>query len=348
MKIALLGTILFLSIGTSLHAYNYGTFEGNTKGCDEGDAKACNDLAGMYLSGDSKYHVKEDKIKAKEFYDKSIKLYQRYCNEGNGKACFDLGDKYNGMRWGIDQDYKTMMQHYTKACEYGNSFACNELGVAYKRGKGVIKNEDMSKMYYDKALVLYEQECENNIAESCDRLSMIYRAEMYGTNDSARGLALHKKTFNLYKELCNRNDAEGCWQVAKSYHIGANAAIKVDWIKAKAYYKKSCDLGESSACWKEKEIDPKEQIKYEKKMELAAIDLQYRLKKKEEEDKWQARAERQRKEYFDSNLTNAKKEELLKKMESENIVWRKESNKRLEKARIIFEQKQKEIEALLK
>ena len=347
MKHALLAIIIIIGAYVNLNAYNYGTLEGNTKGCEEGDAKACNDLAGMYLSGNSTYHVREDKTKAEEFYDKSVSLYKKYCDEGDAKACFDLGDKYNGMRWGIDQDYVTMMQYYTKSCEYGYSFACNQLGAAYKRGKGVKKDAEQSKMYYDKALVLYEKECENNMAESCDRLSMIYRAEMYGTNDSARGLALHKKAFNLYKELCNRNDAEGCWQVAKSYHIGANAAIKVDWIKAKAYYKKSCDLGESSACWKEKEINPKEQIKYEKKMEFAAIDLQYRLTKKEEEEKWQARAERQRKEYFDSNLTSSGKEELLKKMESENIVWRQESNKRLEKAKKILEEKQKEIEHFL-
>ncbi len=348
MKQPLLLIVILLGVYVNLNAYNYGTLEGNTKGCEEGNAKACNDLAGMYLSGESKYNLREDKTKAKELYDKSINLYKKYCAEGDAKACFDLGDKYNGMRWGIDQNYTMMMKYYTKSCELEYSFACNELGAAYKRGNGVNKDKDMSKMYYDKALVLYENECENNIAESCDRLGMIYRANMYGTNDSTRGFALEEKAFNLYKELCDRNDAEGCWQVAKAYDIGARAAVKVDWTKAKAYYKKSCDLGESSACWREKEIDPKEQIKYEKKIEFAAIDLQYRLKKKEEEDKWNARIQRQRKECFDSNLTNAEKEELLKKMESENIVWKKESQERLEKAKMIFEQKQKEIEAFLK
>lgn len=82
-------------------------------------------------------------------------------------------------------------------------------------------------------------------------------------------------------------------------------------------------------------------------MELAAIDLEYRLKKKEEEDKWNARIQRQRKEYFDSNLTSAGKEELLKKMESENSLWREESKKRPEKEERVFEAKKKEIEAFL-
>ena len=347
MKRKLISVIIFLSIGLTLHAYNYGTLEGNIKGCEEGNAKACNDLAGMYLSGRSKYNLREDKTKAQAFYDRSISLYKKYCDEGNAKACFDLGNKYNGMRWGIDQNYTMMMKYYAKSCALEYSFACNELGAAYKRGNGVHRDKDKSKMYYDKAVMLYEKECENNVAESCDRLAMIYRAEMYGTNDSARGVALEKKAFDLYQELCDHDDAEGCWQVATSYYIGAQVAIKVDWTKAKAYYKKSCELGESSACSKEKEIDPKEQVKYEKKMEFAAIDLEYRLKKKEEEDKWNARIQRQRKAYFDSNLTSAGKEELLKKMESENSLWREESKKRLEKAKKVFEAKKKEIEPWL-
>ena len=55
-------TIMLLSLNISLNAYNYGTLEDNMKGCDEGSAKACNDLAGMYLTGESKYKLKKDEV----------------------------------------------------------------------------------------------------------------------------------------------------------------------------------------------------------------------------------------------------------------------------------------------
>jgi hypothetical protein len=256
MKHALLAIIIFIGTYVNLNAYNYGTLEGNTKGCEEGDAKACNDLAGMYLSGNSTYQVREDKTKAKAFYDKSVSLYKKYCDEGDAKACFDLGDKYNGMRWGIDQDYVTMIQYYTKSCEYGYGFACNELGAAYKRGKGVKKDPGQSKMYYDKALVLYEKECESDMAKSCKNLGMIYLLEMYGTKDvDNKSTKLFQKAFELYQADCNKDDAEGCYQIA-SYYLRGNPTLKIakDEILAKEFYDKSCKLGESSACYRARDI----------------------------------------------------------------------------------------------
>lgn len=348
MKQRLLAIVIILNICANLNAYNYGTLEGNIKGCEEGHAKACNDLAGMYLTGDTAYyHVKSDKKKAKEFYDKSMQLYQKYCDEGNAKACFELGDKYNGMRWGIEQNLTMMMKYYTMSCELDYGFACNELGAAYKRGTGVNKDSAKSKMYYDKAILLYEKDCKNNIAASCDRLATIFSLQMYGTNDQKKGLALQKKTFRLYMDLCEQNNAEGCYQVATSYYH-ASRTVELDWSQAKYYYQKSCKLGESSACNEAKEIDPNEQIKYEKKMELAQLNFQYFAKRKEEEDKWNARRTQQQEELLDSNLTRVEQEKLLKKMESENILWKEESDKRLEEAKMILDQKQKEIEAFLK
>lgn len=256
MKKILLATIFLLCIEINLNAYNYGTLDGNTKGCEQGNAKACNDLAGMYLLGESKHNLRKDKIKAKELYDKSISLYSKYCDKGDAKACFNLGDKYNGMRWGIDQDYSMMMEYYTKSCEYGYGFACNELGAAYKRGKGVKKDRTKSKMYYDKALVLYEKECNKEMVESCNKLGTIYMFEMYGTKDvDSKSTKYLRKTFNIYEANCNKNDAEGCYQIASSYLRGKPIINVVkDEILAKEFFEKSCRLGESSACHKAKDI----------------------------------------------------------------------------------------------
>lgn len=256
MKHILLAIVILVGAYANLNAYNYGTLEGNKKGCEEGNAKACNDLAGMYLMGKSKYKLRRDEVKAKEFYDRSINLYKTYCDKGDGKACFDLGDKYNGMRWGIDQDYAMTMQYYTKSCEYGYGSACNELGAAYKRGKGVKKDPEQSKMYYNKALALYEKECNSGMAKSCKNLGMIYSFEMYDTkNVDSTSTKLFQKTFELYDADCNKDDAEGCYQIA-SYYLRGNPTLNIakDEILAKEFYDKSCKLGESSACNRARDI----------------------------------------------------------------------------------------------
>jgi len=256
MKIIFLLMILLFSIGVSLNAYNYGTFEGNLKGCENGNAKACNDLAGMYLLGESQYNLKVDKLKAKKLYDKSRNLYKKYCDNGDATACYNFGNNYNGMKWGIDQNYTMMMKYYTKSCEYGNSLACNELGAAYKRGRGVSKDKKKSRNYYDKALVLYENECNNNVARSCANLGMIYLLEMYGTKDDENKSTKYlKKAFDIYETDCNNNNAEGCYQIGVSYLRGKSVInIVKDEILAKEFFDKSCKLGESSACNKAKRI----------------------------------------------------------------------------------------------
>ena len=247
MKRKLLSIILLLSIGVTLNAYNYGTLEGNIKGCEDGDAKSCNDLAGAYLTG--RFKLKDDDIKAQKFYDKSISLYGKYCDEGDAKACFDLGDKYNGMRWGIDQNYTIMMKYYMKSCKNGYGMACNELGAAYKRGKGLKKDKKMSSIYYDKALVLYDIECNKGVGVSCKELKYIYQIGLYAKEDNIKAVEYLNKAFNVFEKECDTNDAEGCYQLASIYFL------KKDYDKTKEIFKKSCKLGVSDACRRAKEID---------------------------------------------------------------------------------------------
>ena len=190
-----------------------------------------------------------------------------------------------------------------------------------------------------------KMECDENIAESCSDLSTIYSAEMYGTNDTKKGLELRKKAFELYEEMCDQKDDEGCYQVASSYYIGRS--VKVDWIKAKEYYKKSCEYGQESACWKGRDINISKQFNYENKLKLMALQIEFGIKEKVEREKWNARGERQIKELNDPNKTRAEKDEYWKKIKLENISWKKESTKRLENEKIIFEEKKREIESQL-
>ena len=166
---------------------------------------------------------------------------------------------------------------------------------------------------------------------------------MYDTHNTKKGFSLQKKTFKLYKEMCAQKDDEGCIQTAYAYHRGRKGVVEIDWKKAKEYYKKSCEYGQESACWRGKEIDVSKQIQYERKKEIGELNTRLMIKKSIEAKKWDDRVKRQMKELNDTNKTKAEKEELLKKMKLENISWKKESKKRLENEKKIIDKKKKEL-----
>lgn len=323
---------LFLSIiglSVSLFAYNYGTYEGNIKGCEEGNAKACNDLAGMYLTGRIQpVKVKEDKEKAKFYYAKSKELYTKYCDEGDGKACYDLAQIYNGMKWNVEQNHTTMLKHYIKSCDNGYGKGCVESGALYKRGYGTKKDMVIANTYYGRAVSLLEKECDNNMAPSCKSLSMIYRLNMYGTNNTEKGEALKKKTFHLYKELCEKKNAEGCFQMALYNEQGI--MIPVNFQKAKEYYFKSCEYGENNACMRERDLDTNKQLEREKAIKIRNLLFKYGMMEEKEQKARTERINNQMKIITDPTKTLDERKALLKKAEAENVIWEKEYEKRIQ------------------
>ena len=338
--------IFLLAIGFSINllAYNGGTYEGNIKGCAEGNARACNDLAGMYLSGRSHpVRVKEDKEKAKLYYGKSIELYSKYCDEGNGEACFNLAEIYNGMKWGIKQDYTMMLKYHTKSCENNYGRGCNEVGAFYKRGQGTKRDKKKSEEYYKKAIILYEEECDGDIVKSCDNLALIYRLGMYGTNNEVRGKELEQKAFRLYSDLCEKKDDEGCLQMA-TYHYTGNM-VSVDWKKAKVYYEKSCKYGQDSACWRGRDINISKQFEHEKKMAIGRLWGKYAAMEEQERKASEDRRERQMEEINDTDKTMAERRALLEKVKVENVLWDKEYEKRIKAIKKALEDEKKVIEA---
>ena len=335
--------LLIIGLSIILLAYNGGTYEGNKKGCAEGNAKACNDLAGMYLGGNYRYKVRDDKEKAKLYYAKSKELYSKYCDDGDGKACFDLSDIYNGMKWKVKQDYTIMLKHLIKSCENNYARGCNEVGAFYKRGHGIKKDKIKSDTYYTKAVALYEEECDGGIALSCTNLSMIYGLEMYGTSNKARGSELEKKAFHLYEDLCEKKDDEGCFQMA-TYHYNGRM-VPVNWGKAKVYYAKSCKYGQDSACWRARDINISKQFEYEKKIAIGGLWGKYASMEQKERKTREDRVARQIEEINDPNKTMAERKALLEKIKVENILWDKEYQQRIKAIKKAHEDEGKAIEA---
>jgi len=240
------------------YAYNYGNYKENLEACNDGNAKRCNDLAGIYLSGDSRDSIDEDKKKAQYYYDMSLELFKKYCNEGNGKSCFDLAEKYNGMRWNINQNLSMMAKYHEKSCELGYAKGCNELGTSYKRGHGVKKDKEKSTKFYQKALIFYDKECSKEVGESCERLGTIYSIGLYTKENKIKAKEYNIKAFEIYREECSNSDAEGCYQLAYAYLTGTG--VNRDYDNAKINFEKSCQLGESSSCHEAKSVDRRKEI----------------------------------------------------------------------------------------
>lgn len=329
-------SIIGLSVG--LFAYNYGTYEGNIKGCEEGNAKACNDLAGMYLTGRIQPdRVKEDEEKAKLYYAKSKELYTKYCDEGDGKACYGLAQIYNGMKWNVDQNHIMMLKNYIKSCDNGYGKGCVESGAFYKRGYGAKKDMDTANVYYAKAVSLLEEECDRDIAPSCKSLSMIYKLNMYGTNDAKKGEALAKKTFALNVALCEKKDVEGCFQMAFYNENGIQTPLNLK--KAKEYYLKSCEYGESSACSRGRDLDVSKQSEREKNWKLQKLMSKYGEKEIEIKKARDERVNSQMKIITDTNRPMEEREKLLKKAEAEEAQYQ-------QKIQIIREEYKAEVEKI--
>jgi len=346
-KVIILHKILTFTLmaGSCLYAYNYGIFKENIQKCEQQEnARACHNLGSMYLSGMRSQNVPEDKQKARFYYDRSIVLYNKHCKNGNGKACFELANKYNGMRWHIDQNLSKMAHYYAKSCEAEYGKACIELGAAYKRGNGVTKDQKISQVYYSKGIEYLTIECENDNADSCNKLSTIYQLNMYGTNDKEKGERLAKKSFSLYKNLCDdEQDDEGCFQTASAYKIGQKNIVEIDWEKAKSYFEKSCHYGQKSACWRAKELDVSKQAAYEKRLELQQLRIEYAIKEGKEHDKWEKRFTLQQAELNRPGKTIEERKAFLLKINEENKVWQAEQELRLKQYKKEYEEKRKKI-----
>ena len=146
-------------------------------------------------------------------YKESISILDEACSSGVLDACFVLGVMYDRAEV-VAQDLPLAVVLYTKACEGSVSGACGRLGTFYFRGIGVTKNRAHGKVLYAKA-------CDNGHARSCIRLGRIYE-NSDNVEDQAvvtqRGLI---PTFFNYDE---------------------------DMRKAKTFYSKACDLGDSKGC----------------------------------------------------------------------------------------------------
>ncbi len=177
------------------------------KGCKLNEPKACNGLGWIY-----QHNKKYKNIPL------AVKYFKKACNELKyGTSCNYLGVIYHRQK-----DYKNAVKYYKFACDLNDSWGCSDLGWHYEHGKGVGKDLDLAKEYFQKACNLKKKFCVN--------LGYFYEKQK---ND-------YKKAFKYYKIACDNNGSMGCNNLAWMYLDGRGVEKNIH--KGYIYAKKAYDL----------------------------------------------------------------------------------------------------------
>jgi serine/threonine protein kinase/TPR repeat protein len=191
--------------------------------CDHGGTMGCNNLAGLYARGAG---VALDNGKA-------VGLYKSACDAGNGVACSNLG----GMHFdgsGVPQNQDLGARLFYRACELGTAQGCLNLSVAYARGHGVPRDASQAFSYAERA-------CSHGLAPACVRVASAKLGGNGVTKDTRGGLG-------QLDAMCTAHQAAGCAALGGLYARGVGSDVPVDAIRARAYAKKGCDLGDKPSC----------------------------------------------------------------------------------------------------
>ena len=153
-------------------------------------------------------------------------------------ACTNLSGIYSrGL--GVPIDFKIAKKYAIKACTLNDSKACANLGSWYFNSKKVISHKEAIK-YSKKA-------CELNNSGGCVTLGNIYAKV-------DKDILMAKK---YYLTACDLNDASACKNLgilyAQDYQYLVSVKASPILIKNSSegigyYLKKSCSLGNNSAC----------------------------------------------------------------------------------------------------
>jgi hypothetical protein len=84
------------------------------------------------------------------FFNRLIKKLKELSDAEDPSAQYELGNIYEGKYLPTFRDYEQAKAYYEKADKKGYTRASNELGIIYLEGKGVAKNYDKAREYFEK------------------------------------------------------------------------------------------------------------------------------------------------------------------------------------------------------
>jgi len=195
------------------------------KAAELGDARAMNNLGGMYRRGQG--GLKPDPATAVSWYRKAAEL-------GGVRGMTNLGVMYERGEGGLNRDPATAVSWYRKAAELGDVRGMTNLGVMCERGEGGLNRDPATAVsWYRKA------------AELGDARGMAYLGGMYERGDG--GLIRDAVLAVLwYRKAAELGVPEAMTSLGVMYQRG-DGGLNRDPVTAVSWYRKAAELGEPFA-----------------------------------------------------------------------------------------------------
>lgn len=127
----------------------------------------------------------------------------------------------------VKKDIYEAISLYLDACEMGEASGCNNLGYMYEVGSGVAEDEMKAEKFYTAA-------CELNDRVSCNRLGTVYGKRVQEIKSQA--------DLDVAQKSCGLGNPIMC------YKVGLYLEKKKEESKARTYFERACDGGESQSC----------------------------------------------------------------------------------------------------
>ena len=200
-------------------------------GCDKGDTWGCVNLG---LSTEAGLGVASDPQAAAE-------LYLKACDGGNADGCFKLAALHDSSGPVAQQNPARAMTFYARACDAAMVAGCTRLADLYRQG-GPELLED-----HGRAVQLYQQACKGDDAVACLSLARIYQQQNgRDPGDGEDPEQLIGKGMRMLDAQCELGRAGECLLLGVVFDEGI--VVPTDSLRARQYYRRSCDLGNSGAC----------------------------------------------------------------------------------------------------
>jgi TPR repeat protein len=233
------------------------------RGCDHGDAEACQQAGLAYVRKDraksDTYHDKacqlgnadgclhaagaarehEDaasQTKAESLAHRAEELFGKRCTAGDATGCYGLGNTVRrDDESKAQQYYAQATQIWSRKCDAGDDDACYHLGLAYEEESGVPMDEERARQ-------LFEKPCAKGHYASCAELAQMARGSD-DKSDDARAAPYFERACNVGLET-----RMPCREAGFMYADGEG--VPVDERRAAVLLENGCNLGDDWCCFK--------------------------------------------------------------------------------------------------
>lgn len=175
----------------------------------------------------------------------AFEISKRQCRKGVAKVCQQIAEKYErGIE--VQRDLDDALGHYRLACNLKDPLGC------YSLGRFLLYNLHHTPLFTVDEIQLaqrfFVQSCDEGFARACIRHAQYLQTSMFYEGNRQHAFAFYRKASEFAQSSCQQRDRHGCYALAWLYEKGI--IKKRQERAAMAYYKLSCSLGLTVACYR--------------------------------------------------------------------------------------------------